>query len=279
MYLKNLLPLLLLALLPAISFAGSKTSTMKPTATVSNDCLINSTDNLSFGAYVPSNSAALQTSGQIKLTCTKGATVSVYPVSGGSHMQGGGSTLTYVLYSDSAMSSVWGNQPTIPFDSNSTGSTFFATQTLVGDGELSIAQIQQIIPSFNPNTVYGYFYQTCCASNGTSIGRTWIFTGYQGQTSGSLQLGPAKGYTLVTDAPETVVPGSNSAGTYYKIVPTSLTGVNGVYQVPTGPMATLSGTSTQAKTPMVLTYYGKVPALQDVTPGTYTDTVTIQVAF
>src|SRR5437016_6746354 len=64
---------------PALSWAGSASTSLSVTATVSNNCTI-STAALAFGAYDPivtHASTALDGTGTVTIACTKGATTTI----------------------------------------------------------------------------------------------------------------------------------------------------------------------------------------------------------
>ena len=281
------LPLLSLSLLglPLNAVAGSVKSSFKPSTTVANSCVINSTSNLSFGGYIPSSAAPLQTSGQISLNCTKGASVSVVPASGGSALNGSGGTLNYGIYIDSGMTQLWGSGAWANYNNNVSEGTFFKYSTTLS-GHLSATQLQAAIPNFNPNTAYAYYY---------SYGSTSVYYGYLGQSSKTISGSTQSMYlnanqvvntqgseVWVTNDPSTIPAYSNGGNTlpWTLILPGNSQLSNNVYTFSSGAAAiALSGTSTSVKQAMNMTYYGKIPPNQDVAPGTYTDTVMVQVNF
>jgi spore coat protein U-like protein len=58
------------------AWAGTGTTSFNVTATVVNDCIINST-NIAFGNYDPTSAVALTAQGSVTAKCTKGDSVSV----------------------------------------------------------------------------------------------------------------------------------------------------------------------------------------------------------
>lgn len=104
---------------PAASLAGTSTGTLSVTASVSQNCLINS-PTLAFGSYDPivtNATTALTASATATFTCTEGASaVYVTANTGGNTghatgttraMAGGSGYLSYELYTDSGHTLVW----------------------------------------------------------------------------------------------------------------------------------------------------------------------------
>lgn len=253
-------------------WASNVTGNFKPSVSVSNVCVINSTDNLIFGAYIPNSPAPLQTSGQIKLSCTKGAVASVIPASGGSALSGGGTTLKYALYADSAYSKTWGTgTPTyvnynlgtsqVHFTTSTQSLSFSACQTLANG--LSFAYINQ-----------GVFPTSRCYTGFDPTGAAVYYT------DPPLSAGTTNGLYYTNGA---VIKSMGASSAFYVAIPTGSPLVSGTtYSILTstnGGSQAISGTSTSVKNPIALTYYAQLPAKQDVPPGTYIDTVTLQVSF
>jgi len=108
---------------PALSWAGSASTSLSVTATVSNNCTI-STAALAFGAYDPivtHASTALDGTGTVTIACTKGATTTI-GLDTGTHAgnavgttramsdgAGSPSYLSYELYQNSSRTTVWSN--------------------------------------------------------------------------------------------------------------------------------------------------------------------------
>jgi len=98
--------------------AATSTATLPVSATVTNNCTINTTP-LVFGSYDPvaaNASANLDGTGGVAVACTKGATATIGlglggNASGASRRMGDGASnfLTYELYQDTGRSTVWGN--------------------------------------------------------------------------------------------------------------------------------------------------------------------------
>ena len=245
----------------SLAQAGTVTNTAKNTATVANSCVINSTQSISLGIYLPSSGAPLQGSGAISLTCTKGDAVSVLPISGGSALSGGGSSLNYALYTSSSFSQIWG-APTI------ISNTYDFTQR-TSSSVIYFAHIS-----------YNLTLSQCEAKTpGVAVqwGTAACYWGYLSSSSGAAGQAGLSGSGLVVNGVSVVnnsvwniyVPSATKVSGYTYTIPVSVSGSN----------APISGTSASLKTPLVFNYYAKVPASQDVPPGTYLDTVTVQVNF
>jgi spore coat protein U-like protein len=99
------------------ALAGSATTSLSVNATVTNNCTISSSP-LAFGAYDPvvaQASTALDGTGGVTITCTKGAAATIgldlgSNASGSARrMASGSERLAYELYQESGRSTVWGN--------------------------------------------------------------------------------------------------------------------------------------------------------------------------
>jgi spore coat protein U-like protein len=106
----------LIAVAPALA-ASPQTTSLAVSAAVSDNCTISSSP-LAFGAYDPivtHATAALDGSGGLTITCTKGAATTVGLDLGANaagsvrRMAAGSERLSYEMYQDSARSTVWGN--------------------------------------------------------------------------------------------------------------------------------------------------------------------------
>ena len=108
---------------PALSFAGSTSTSLSVTASVSNNCTI-STAALAFGAYDPivtNASTALDGTGTVTIACTKGASTTIGLDTGTHSGNASGTTramsdgagspsyLSYEIYQDSSRSTLWAN--------------------------------------------------------------------------------------------------------------------------------------------------------------------------
>jgi spore coat protein U-like protein len=109
---------LMLCLVTNAHAAGSASTSLALSASVSNNCTI-STSAVGFGSYDPvvvNATANLDGTGTVSIACTKGATTTI-GLDLGSNASGSvrrltdGSSnyLTYELYQDSGRSTVWGN--------------------------------------------------------------------------------------------------------------------------------------------------------------------------
>jgi spore coat protein U-like protein len=266
--------LVLAGAFPAAQAAVSATTA--PSAAVVNACTIQSTDNLTFGAYNPTSGLASTASGQVQLRCTKAAAYSIAPTTGGSALTGPGGTLNYGLYVDTAFSQKWGGAGTVGFSlSNQVTSRAQFSTALTG------AQF-----AANPALKNGLYYY----ANGT------YYTGYLGQSSQALP-GAVVQINLVTSTytvpiiahtnDVTALPKSTGNGPFdsylYMVLPAdthAYSGSNGNYtvQVPNGTVL-LKGTASSSRSITQATYYAQLPAGQDRAPGVYTDTVIIGVTF
>ena len=115
--------LVLLLATPALTFAGSASTSLSVSATVANNCTI-STAALAFGAYDPvatNASTALDGTGTVTIACTKGATTTIGLDTGTHSGNASGTTramsdgagspsyLSYELYQNSSRTTVWSN--------------------------------------------------------------------------------------------------------------------------------------------------------------------------
>jgi spore coat protein U domain-containing protein, fimbrial subunit CupE1/2/3/6 len=121
-------------LLGGLSWAGSTTGTLAISADVANNCVIGSSPAVNFSSYDPivgNASSDLDVNGTLTLTCTQGAVATIAMDTGAnaSHaigttraMANGSNYLSYELYSDSGLSTVWGTggsavtEPAAPSD-------------------------------------------------------------------------------------------------------------------------------------------------------------------
>jgi spore coat protein U-like protein len=123
------------------SFAGTDTENLSVTATVSANCTI-TTAAVGFGTYDPvvtHASTALTATGTVTTTCTKDAAAAITLGQGANatttstdaaparRMISGTNYLTYQLYSDSARTTVWGNDTTTDVAVTGTGSAVSST--------------------------------------------------------------------------------------------------------------------------------------------------------
>jgi spore coat protein U-like protein len=273
-----------LCLLLGMGVAQAATSPVKSTmglsASVANSCRIVSLDSIAFGAYSPISGSTGMGSGALQLICTKAAVATALPTTGGSAMSGPGGSISYGLFIDTGFSKQWGSPgaqnaninfaTNVKFASSSSGITQAACATLANG----------LTYAWQPSGEYGNStstYPSTCLYGASSSGTSG--TGVTGTNNYGLVVG---GKTLVVASIVKGGPGNTDTFNNMSYYAPSGTQVSGfVYSVPasmSGALA-LTGTSTSAATPVVLTYYAKAPAGQDVTPGTYADTVIVQVSF
>ena len=132
------------ALAAVSAHAGTATSNMPVTASVSANCTI-STGATAFGAYDPivtNATAPAAGTGTVTVTCTSGAATTITlgqgasPATGSTdttplrRMVSGGNYLSYHLYSNSGATSVWGN--TSPSGLSHTGTGTATNLTVYG---------------------------------------------------------------------------------------------------------------------------------------------------
>lgn len=124
----------------ARAHAASATGNLSISATVSNNCTI-STVALTFGSYDPivaNASTALDNTGTVTITCTKGASTTMgldlgSNASGSTRrMASGSERLSYELYQDSSRSTVWGNSGSGLFTPPAAPSSAARNYTLYG---------------------------------------------------------------------------------------------------------------------------------------------------
>lgn len=136
--------------------AGTATSNLPMSATVSNNCTIDASGGVAFGNYDPvvtnaSTGSDLAASGTISTTCTNGAIVTVTLGQGANADAGSTDTapvrrmlagasdyLSYQLYTDSAHTTVW---------DNSTGESVNGTGAAVSTTVYGLATKGQNVPT------------------------------------------------------------------------------------------------------------------------------------
>jgi len=115
----SLVALVFLAVLTqsSIAQAGSTTTNLNVSATVTNNCSISTAD-LAFGTYDPiatNASSPKDSTGTVTITCTTGAVTNVALDTGANNsgttrrMKAGSNYLTYEIYQDSGRTTVWGS--------------------------------------------------------------------------------------------------------------------------------------------------------------------------
>lgn len=123
---RSVLTAALLFGLSGVAFAGTDTSSLAVSATVTASCTIDASAGLAFGAYDPvgaHSTANLDQEGTISTTCTNGSTAKV-TLGQGANPDGASSDalpvrrmlsgttdfLSYSLYTDSGHTTVWDNE-------------------------------------------------------------------------------------------------------------------------------------------------------------------------
>lgn len=146
---------LLLCLLPGLvapALAGERQARLGVTAEVVDNCSLDTTAALDFGAYDPAvaqraagGTDLRASAGALTIACTRAASATVLLGAGGSpaagstdglplrQLQGAGHTLAYQLYQDAAAARVWGNTPAsgLPF---------------TGSGHADVVPVYGVIP-------------------------------------------------------------------------------------------------------------------------------------
>lgn len=133
---------LLLGAGAALAGPSPQTTTFGVSATVANNCIINSAAAIAFGAYDTTSATPLAGSGSVVVRCTKGTAITValdqgLAAAAGSTctaparqmaISGGGTDrLAYALYSDAAQTAVWG----CTAGTNTVASTSVSASTLM----------------------------------------------------------------------------------------------------------------------------------------------------
>lgn len=128
------------------ALAGTATDNLGVSASVSDNCLIDASAGLDFGAYDPIDTNAstdLQGSGTISVTCTDGASATVTLSQGANadagstdaaplrRMTDGADYLSYTLYQENTYTTVWGNTAGTGVGHTGTGSS--ADLTVYGE--------------------------------------------------------------------------------------------------------------------------------------------------
>jgi spore coat protein U-like protein len=248
---------LALALLVASMAAHATTTPVSGnepvSSSVSNDCVIDTANSLSFGAYDPTSGMANTANSSFILQCTKGTAYSV-TVNGGLHssaMQGAGGLLNYALYEDAAMSQSWG-QGYVISNISSTGYTCINTgYTSYG----TLAALQTFADTATYAFTYNYF-----SGHGYDVHQVYGQSATSSCAKGSAES--TSSYASVTDGDAVT---ADTSGAHHLVNP--------------GLGQSITGTSAGVHTAIDVPFYGKVPANQDLAPGSYSDTVTLIVSF
>lgn len=123
----------------AAAQAATATDTMTVSATVQSACVV-SANPLAFGNYNPTSGSNTDATTTLSVTCTSGTSYTVGLSAGTGNgatvsarkMTGGGNTLNYALYQDSARSTNWGNTPGTDTPASATAGASAATLTVYG---------------------------------------------------------------------------------------------------------------------------------------------------
>jgi spore coat protein U-like protein len=126
--------------------AGTATGTFTVQATISSACLVTA-NLLNFGPYSPTASTALTGQTTINVNCTSGSpfTAALNVGSGGGAFTGrtllsGSNTLTYNLYTNAALTQVWGDGTGSTLTVAGTGSGLLTSTPLTVYGSIPISQ-------------------------------------------------------------------------------------------------------------------------------------------
>lgn len=155
---RNLLASAVLVAVAAMSgtaVAGTATSNLPVSATVSANCTIDASTGVAFGAYDPivtNASTDLTHTGSVSTTCTNGSSVTVTLGEGTNkdttstaavpvrRMISGSNYLSYQLYQDSSATTVWG-------DTAGTGATVAGTGAAVTTNVYGVVSAGQNVPA------------------------------------------------------------------------------------------------------------------------------------
>lgn len=257
--------------------AGSVSGSNPVQSTVAPSCVISSLDSLDLGNYQPLSSSPTAGQGQIALRCTKNTVASALPTQGGSQMTGSNGSLSYGLYVDAASNKIWGGTAYTSYTYATINYSLAYIYTYQAD--LTYQNSLAACQAFANGLGFAYNASTKGCAYNIGAPKTTTTVAYHSGNGGVYLYGASGSYSTVrTD---------NTAGSDYSAYIPSATstkvGSTGIaYNEPvsgTGSGTPLTGTSTSVQTPLKLTYYAQIPAQQDVTPGTYVDTVVVSVTF
>ena len=260
------------------AFAGTKTQNISTSSTVNNSCKINSTDNITLGNYNPSSAMGLEGTGAIHLICTKGTTVSALPSSGGVTLSGGAGSLNYHLYTNSSLSTIWGSTTYTYITYDFSSSTNVASDNITNT---TFAQCQ----SYAQGAAFYWTTTNVCTLNlGAPNGTCYHSSPTTSCYIASGAINTVSLISLSSSGTQTLLRAGNTCTSCAVYIPQSKsTLVSGyTYTIPntvSGTGQSISGVSSNVQNPVVLTYYASIPGSQDIPPGTYLDTVTVQVNF
>lgn len=140
---------------PTAAVAGTQSSTLGVTATVTANCTV-STTAVAFGS-VNTLSGNTDATGSVSVTCTNGSAWSAAANAGSGtgatlasrRMSAGANTLSYTLHTDAARSSVWGD-----------GSAGTATVSNTGTGAAQTFTVYGRVPSGQTSVPAGSYSDT-----------------------------------------------------------------------------------------------------------------------
>jgi spore coat protein U-like protein len=140
--------------------AATKTATFQVTASVANNCFIDSASVLAFGAYDPSLGTPLDGTSNIVVRCTNktpfALSLNAGTTTGGTFanrlMTNGTDTLQYNLYTTTGRTTVWG-------DGTASTSTIAGTGSGLSAGQTKTSTVYGRIPS-QPDAAVGSYTDT-----------------------------------------------------------------------------------------------------------------------
>jgi spore coat protein U-like protein len=132
--------------------AGSASDNLAVSASIASNCTIDASAGLAFGAYDPivaNKSSDLTGDGSISVICTNGSAVTIEldggqnedgaaPAAPARRMADGANFLSYTLYSDAGLSTLWATGAAVDVDDTGTGVA--SSHTVYG----SVAQDQNV---------------------------------------------------------------------------------------------------------------------------------------
>jgi len=117
------------------AFAGTASDDLTVSASIASNCTIDASDSLAFGAYDPivtNKSSDLEGDGSISVICTNGSAVTIEldgglnedgaaPAAPARRMISGANLLSYTLYSDAGLLTLWATGAAVDVDDTGTG--------------------------------------------------------------------------------------------------------------------------------------------------------------
>lgn len=272
---RRLVLLLLLLSAPSALFAGSCTT---PTST-----------NLAFGTYT--GASALATTATITVNCTSGFAYTVGLYSGTNQMSNGGvsTVLNYGMYQDAAHTMIFGSNSYVVASTGTGANQTFTIYGLLSAGQnVAPAGYQDYPIVYVTSEGYSSFYPTATVPSSCTVSASSLsFGAYAGSivygTSSlsvnctdtttynlGLNAGTSTGATVTSRA--MTYAGSNTLA--YQIFQTNAYSTNWGNTVGTD---TVTGTGTGVT--QAVNVYGRINAGLYVTPGSYSDTITVTVTY